>query len=29
MKIILALACLMALGAAFELTNKDGLVHFE
>ena len=29
MKIILALACLMALGAAFELSTKDGLVHFE
>lgn len=29
MKIIVAFACLLALGAAFELTNKDGLVHFE
>ena len=29
MKIVLALACLLALGCAFELTHKDGLVHFE
>lgn len=29
MKIIVALACLLALGAAFELTHNDGLVHFE